>query len=467
MNTILSLLSLLLCFLYSFPASEIIEGNDTTFDGLVQKGVVLAQFYAPWCGHCSKLKPEWKSAAKTLKNQATFVSVDATHNEALAKKYSIRAFPTIKFFSDGNVVEYNGSHTAQALVDFTKTRLSSPVQVIENEESLSTLRRQHPFSVVLFTKTNESDIFQVFERQANALRDEAVFGVVYNATLHKGHVEDSVMMFRNSSEQCSYDKKLTDREAFVQWIRSESFPLLEEITPENFDRYFRRGLPLAWLFLDPSAQESSDKAKELVRSVATHFKDSLSMIFLPVDNENYVQMVRRLGLSGAKYPVFSIEDNKNRYYTYPEDKELTGVALLSFCKNFLQGTLERTHKSQPIPENPVKGGLITVVGKSFSSVVKNSQKDVFLELYAPWCGHCQTLEPIIAELAVTLKNVPTIVIAKMDATENDPPDDYEIIGFPSLYFIPAGKERISYEGERSVAGILRFLKAHATHPFDA
>lgn len=44
---------------------------------------------------------------------------------------------------------------------------------------------------------------------------------------------------------------------------------------------------------------------------------------------------------------------------------------------------------------------------------------ICLQIYAPWCGHCKSLEPEYNKLGAALKDVPSIVIAKMDGTKND------------------------------------------------
>ena len=61
------------------------------------------EFYAPWCGHCKNLAPEWESAAKTLSEAdldppIVLANLDATEedNKALATKYGVKGFPTIK-----------------------------------------------------------------------------------------------------------------------------------------------------------------------------------------------------------------------------------------------------------------------------------------------------------------------------------------------------------------------------------
>ena len=54
-------------------------------------------------------------------------------------------------------------------------------------------------------------------------------------------------------------------------------------------------------------------------------------------------------------------------------------------------------------------------------MVLTADKFVLLEAYAPWCGHCKKLEPIYTELAEKFASNPNVVIAKMDATENEHP----------------------------------------------
>lgn len=60
------------------------------------------------------------------------------------------------------------------------------------------------------------------------------------------------------------------------------------------------------------------------------------------------------------------------------------------------------------------------------------------------------------------------MIAKLDATANDwtPKDVYEVKGFPTIYFKPAGKPPVAYEGEREAPAMAAWLAAHATHTFD-
>ena len=49
----------------------------------------MVEFYAPWCGHCKALEPEWNTAARDLKGKVKFAKVDATENEQLARRFGV------------------------------------------------------------------------------------------------------------------------------------------------------------------------------------------------------------------------------------------------------------------------------------------------------------------------------------------------------------------------------------------
>jgi len=103
--------------------SNVVELTDVNFNALVMESADhwLVEFYAPWCGHCKNLAPEWEEAANKLRGSVKLGAVDATVHTQLAGKYGIKGFPTIKLFSagkKGKAKDYSGPREAQGIVDY-------------------------------------------------------------------------------------------------------------------------------------------------------------------------------------------------------------------------------------------------------------------------------------------------------------------------------------------------------------
>jgi len=104
--------------------------------------------------------------------------------------------------------------------------------------------------------------------------------------------------------------------------------------------------------------------------------------------------------------------------------EFSPENLKKFVDAFLAGKLEVFMKSEPLPDND--GPVKVVVAKNFKEIV-HQDKDVLVEFYAPWCGHCKSLAPIWDELGEKLSDE-DVVIANMDATANDVPPAFSVTG---------------------------------------
>ncbi|XP_049750508.1 protein disulfide-isomerase A4-like [Elephas maximus indicus] len=120
-----------------------------------------------------------------------------------------------------------------------------------------------------------------------------------------------------------------------------------------------------------------------------------------------------------------------------EPTEFDADALREFVTAFKEGKLKPVIKSQPVPKNN-KGPVKVVVGKTFEDIVLDPSKDVLIEFYAPWCGHCKQLEPVYTALGKKYSSHKGLVIAKMDTTANEAKSDhYKVDGFPTTYFAPS------------------------------
>uniref|UniRef100_A0A673JSP5 Protein disulfide-isomerase A6 n=1 Tax=Sinocyclocheilus rhinocerous TaxID=307959 RepID=A0A673JSP5_9TELE len=117
--------------LYS-ASDDVVELNPSNFNREVMQSdsLWLVEFYAPWCGHCKNLAPEWKKAATALKGIVKVGAVDADQHNSLGGQYGVRGFPTIKIFGANKhkPEDYQGGRSSQAIVDAALNALRSLVK---------------------------------------------------------------------------------------------------------------------------------------------------------------------------------------------------------------------------------------------------------------------------------------------------------------------------------------------------
>ncbi|GER48232.1 protein disulfide isomerase family [Striga asiatica] len=118
--------------------SASVELNSRNFDELVlkSKDLWVVEFFAPWCGHCKKLAPEWKKAANSLKGQVKLGHVDCDAEKSLMSRFNVQGFPTILVFGadKDSPFPYEGARSASAIESFALEQLetnAAPPEVTE------------------------------------------------------------------------------------------------------------------------------------------------------------------------------------------------------------------------------------------------------------------------------------------------------------------------------------------------
>jgi len=104
-----------------YAGSDVVELTPKNFQKEVMKSdsVWIIEFYAPWCGHCQRLTPEYKKAASALKGVVRLGAVNADEHRELGGQYGIQGFPTIKIFgrNKNKPEDYQGSRDAKGMID--------------------------------------------------------------------------------------------------------------------------------------------------------------------------------------------------------------------------------------------------------------------------------------------------------------------------------------------------------------
>merc|ERR1711972_1113360 len=145
---------------------------------------------------------------------------------------------------------------------------------------------------------------------------------------------------------------------------------------------------------------------------------------------------------------------------YKMSAEFDMTTFKEFLTELEAGNVEPWIKSEPVPDNSA-AGVKVAVAKNFDELVTKSEKDVLVEFYAPWCGHCKKLTPVYDELGEKMAEE-NVEIVKMDATANDVPAGFDVRGFPTIFWVKKGDKPVSYNGGREVDDFVKYIAKHAT-----
>ncbi len=84
-----------------------LELTNATFDEVIVNNElpVIVDFWAPWCGPCKMMAPNFERAAQNFPLKALFAKVNTENEQNLGARFNIRSIPTIIVFKDGREVE--------------------------------------------------------------------------------------------------------------------------------------------------------------------------------------------------------------------------------------------------------------------------------------------------------------------------------------------------------------------------
>jgi protein disulfide-isomerase A1 len=335
---------------------------------------------------------------------------------------------------------------------------SLPAVSTLTKDTLEEFKKADKVVLVAYFDAADKASNETFTKVAEKLRDNYPFGASSDAALAEaeGITPPAVVLYKDFDEGKSVFTKKFEEDAIEKFAKTAATPLIGEVGPETYSDYMSAGIPLAYIFA-----ETPEERKELsdeIKAIAEKHRGVIN--FATIDAKAFGAHAGNLNLKVDKFPAFAIQETaKNQKFPFDQDTKITKDAIEKFVDDFVAGKVEPSIKSEPIPESN-DGPVKVVVAKNYNDIVLDDAKDVLIEFYAPWCGHCKALAPKYEELGALYAKSEfkdKIVIAKVDATANDVPD--EIQGFPTIKLYPAGgkTEPVTYSGSRTVEDLIKFI----------
>ncbi|KAF8311892.1 protein disulfide isomerase [Clavulina sp. PMI_390] len=442
------------------------ELNSETFDNFVNEdGLKLVKFYAPWCGHCKALAPEFEAASVGLNEKdIKLAKINCDDNSEVCQAHGVQAYPTLKVYKNGSETPYGGNRKAEGIVSYmVKQSLPAVTPVTaENHEEFQTADK---IVILAYLNTPEDALAKPFTAAADTHRDDYLFGLTTDEAAIKaaGVTPPALVVYKKFDEgknvMTAEEVEAATAGSITAFIKHHSLPLFDEVSGENYQIYSATGLPLAYLFIDPTDQEALTKTVDSLKPVAQKHKGKLNFVW--IDAVKFVEHGKNLGLTEGQWPALIIQDGQTHLkYPVSQSIELTPAVVEAHADSFVAGELAPTLKSEAKVEEQTDS-YYRMVGSEFEDKVYDDEKDVFVQFFATWCGHCKRLAPTWETLAEKFAGDDSLLIAKMDGEKNDLPagTPFSIEGFPTLKFKPAGSRQfINYEGDRSLEDLLSFVQ---------
>jgi len=220
------------------------------------------------------------------------------------------------------------------------------------------------------------------------------------------------------------------------------------LTPDNFDSEVGGNVPVFVEFFAPWCGHCKALAPEY-EIVATSFRGQPVKI-ASVDADKHRDLGSRFGVTGfptIKY--FTANSKTGESY----DGGRTANDIIEYI-NRRAGTNGKVKSAAT--------AVTVLTPDNFDAIVKDESKDVLVEFYAPWCGHCKQLAPKYEQVAASFDGEESVVVAKCDAdAHRSLASQFSVSGYPTLKWFPknnkAGEE---YSGGRNVDDFVRFLNEH-------
>ncbi|KAJ8737780.1 hypothetical protein PYW08_000375 [Mythimna loreyi] len=465
--------------------------------GAYKKSMIM--FYAPWCGYCKTLKPEYVNAAADLKGESLLAAIDVSKpgNSKIRQLYNITGFPTLLYYEKGQYkLPYNGENKRQAIVDFMRDPTTAMQQkkkeVVDDswpEDSDVVHLTAANFDETLLSAKHALVVFYApwcghckrikpeFEKAAKTIKAEKIDGILAAVDATKqpdlasrfGVKGYPTLKYFSKGEYQFDAGHARQEEQIVNFIKDPQEPppppppekpWSEEESPvrhldsSTFRNTLRKVKHAIIMFYAPWCGHCKSTKPEFVRA-AEKFADELMVAFGAVDCTSDQELCANYDVRG--YPTI-------KYFSYYDKvvKEYTGGRKEGDFVSFIQGQANVQLSSERVVSAAGFGVNVRMTSDANFQEVISAANPTFVMFYASWCGHCVEAKPEFSRTADRLVQKDSKVkLYAVDASENAKVADIAgIQTLPTFKLYVSGALVADYTGPRTADEMFEFCKSH-------
>jgi len=419
------------------------------------------------------MKPDFEDAATffaenpvaDVKMQPVIAKLDATVEGDLASKYEVTGYPTLKIFRQGAASEYKGGRQSHEIIQEVQKYMQPPSKPFKtvNEAKRRVLETRGNSVLVFCLDENDKDQKAAADEIANNYRVDWL-------DVHHADTEEMRKAINCQAGETfivhdeNFRSKFEDdriKVVSVEDVDDNRAPLVGQAFKETFAGvYHKNDKPMVKIFahidFSPKYRKASQMIRKKVLNVANKNRD---MYFVLMDEEMMMDGVKQCGLEDSSEDINICISIGSKVYPLELEDDFTEKVLEKFVQKVKDGKVTHRIKSAKAPKSN-NGPVKVVVANEFDKIIFKEGKDVLVEFYAPWCGHCKQLEPIYKKLGKAYEKEKDLVIAKMDMIANEIPNDKipPVEGFPTIYWVDKQNNVEKYDSGRDLKSFKKFIE---------
>uniref|UniRef100_A0A0A9YNZ9 Protein disulfide-isomerase A5 n=2 Tax=Lygus hesperus TaxID=30085 RepID=A0A0A9YNZ9_LYGHE len=465
---------------------------------------VMIMFYAPWCGFCKKLKPDYSAAAAELKDTAVLAAIDVNRpeNNAVRGTFNITGFPTLLYFKNGIVqYTYEGNNKKEDIVRFMKDPSSKPPKEedwadAENDvihltsENFNETLKDYSSVIVMFYAPwcgHCKMLKPKYEKAATELISQKINGVLAAVDVTK-YPDVGKLFDVKGYPTLKYFKKgeflwdvatLREADALVSFMKNPSKPApppppepewetepseVIHLTLDTFKSTLKKKKHALVMFYAPWCGHCK-RAKPEFTAAADFFVESSKVALAALDCTKHNSICKAVGVEG--YPTF-------KYFNYYDKdmKDYNGGRQKSDFINFLSSletSSSNIDNSISDSEKHSAGSKVNAEDKNLKNAINLKDVDfpanmekhsLMMVLFHDDTPPSELAKTEFLKAADSAKNVAMGVVNS--SFNKKITKQFDITRFPSIKIFRRGKFVADYSGSMQSEKMLNFARSYVS-----